>query len=581
MFRSKAFLITVLLLISHLSMAKPIFSPFQIFQTNLTVQAKTVSSPQKTHQARGAFPYSIPDDDPAGIDIPIDMTGAFQGDITDLQIVLDIEHSYAQDLNVTLTSPDGLAQLVLFSRIDSSADLNGEYIFHDQANNDIWTSSQSGVIPAGEYRTSTAGIIIPSVFGYANGHGGCTTRMNGAFGGLTPAQSNGVWTLHIADLAPADVGQVNNVYFTGTVNGDYLFSTGFEDVTSVPYQSLSLAASNVMGQCQKAQYDFTGTGFSDYVTSWDNFPDLNVQIITNDGTNSPSEDNTIFTGLPFSSTEMTSGGDFDGDGIKDMVFKTPYNDETFQFLIRRSSRPDDLPVSFLNNIPPAGYTLDLQLGDYDGDGLDDIALFVSRDVSTGSTLQWINSSTYTLGFFETPDGTTGDFKPGGGFDHNGDGVADFALFIDDGGTAGNQNVQVYNGTDGSLLFDSASAEFIPEAGMVPGTFLPNNLAGIAIAFGTDFDEISWFVNDDTQNYNSLTPVGGSLFGIHSTDIPVTGDYDGDGIDDFAVWRPNTDGFGSRFIIRPSGSPDPDNNLIEVSPNNAFSLDRPLANIRFR
>ena len=567
----KAFIYTSLLLATNFTMATQLFNPMAEYQSHKQAIHASQHTQQKTHKAQGGFPYLIPDNDSVGIYIPLDLTGAITGDLVNLKLVMDIEHTFTADISATLISPNGLARLVLFSQVNSGANLAGEYVFSDDAINDLWVDSQNvSQVPEGEYRTSTAGFI-------GNGHGGCTTRMRGAFNGLTPDQSNGIWALHIADNAAHDTGQINDAYLIWSENSDSIFSSAFETITSAPYEPL--LASDVLGTCQIAQFDFTGTGFSDYVTSFD-FDGLNIQVVTNEGT--PGVDIVFNTGLPFADSEMTSGGDFDGDGIKDFVFKTPLNDDAFQYLVRRSSRPGDLPISVGVAMPPADITLDLQIGDYDGDGLDDFAFYISNDVTTElSGLSIIQSSDFSNKQIATINGITTDFKPAGGFDHNGDGVADL-LVLKKNQVGVDQSPQVYDGSTGSLIFDSGPNDgFNSNDEVIPGTFLSQSLAGISVIFNSS--NIDWIFNifDDQAQPNTITFISNAFINKSANDVPVTGDYDGDGIDDFGVWRPDTDSLGNRFIIRPSGSADPDNNLIEVFPFNAYNSDTPLANIRVR
>ena len=42
-----------------------------------------------------------------------------------------------------------------------------------------------------------------------------------------------------------------------------------------------------------------------------------------------------------------------------------------------------------------------------------------------------------------------------------------------------------------------------------------------------------------------------VHGASATDFALTGDYDGDGLDDYAVWRPSPMPAQSKFIVRRS------------------------------
>ncbi len=531
------------------------------------------------------FPVDIPDNDPDGVDIEIDATGFFTGNIESLTVELEIEHDFVGDISATLTAPNGIAQLVLFSRIGRDpndingygSDLNGTYTFNDQATTDFWVAADinnGNDIPNGLYRTSTAGTDLSRF-------GGCTTRLNGAFKGLTPAQANGIWTLNISDNDASITGQVLSVGLLadqGSKNIDTIFKSSFE-VEYAPFQLLP--ASDVLGDCKKAQFDFTGNGLSDYTTTWTSNGNFHIQTVTNTGNGTTGTDSDFILAPTTLNPVITSGGDFDGDGITDILLRID-NDEVQgnSFLVRRSSRPNDLWLE----ITSSTVLDDAQIGDYDGDGLDDLAWFLSPVNGIGDVrILIVQSTNFVTRLHSLENGMREDFRTAAGFDHTGDSINDIVLFKDDGLGFGNQIVKVFDGTDGSLILNSnngISGIFTSEIRLLPGYFDNNGTAGIGTFSTNDFGPFNFITFDDSaSDFPILQQIN---FGNDSSDTPITGDYDGDGIDDFGVWRPDTDdGLGNRFIIRPSGSVDPDNNLIEVSPNDAFSDDYPLGNVRVR
>ena len=62
--------------------------------------------------------------------------------------------------------------------------------------------------------------------------------------------------------------------------------------------------------------------------------------------------------------------------------------------------------------------------------------------------------------------------------------------------------------------------------------------------------MNWSTRDGQSGIGQPTVV----LGASATDYALSGDYDGDGIDDYAVWRPSATAGQSKFIVRPSTAP---------------------------
>ncbi len=136
-------------------------------------------------------------------------------------------------------------------------------------------------------------------------------------------------------------------------------------------------------------------------------------------------------------------------------------------------------------------------------------------------------------------------------------------------------VDVFSGVDGSVLLDSSTI-FTGGIRQLPGNFLAPNSSGIS----TVFPAPSAF-NFQAREEDLSAVFRGIIFGDgDGTADPITGDYDGDGLDDFGLWIPNTDNNGFRFSILPSSSADPQNNLIEVFVPD-YGTNYPLGNSRVR
>ena len=130
--------------------------------------------------------------------------------VSRVAVSLTLSHAWAGDLEAVLTSPGGSRSLVLFSRIGATAAadygsgsaFNGTYIFTDSATGpNLWTAASSSPVAPGLYRSTAAG-------GAGQTNPAPVTSLDATFGGLTPAEANGIWTLSFRDYCAPDQGTV-------------------------------------------------------------------------------------------------------------------------------------------------------------------------------------------------------------------------------------------------------------------------------------------------------------------------------------------------------------------------------------
>ncbi len=214
--------------------------------------------------------------------------------------------------------------------------------------------------------------------------------------------------------------------------------------------------------------------------------------------------------------------DVNGDGYLDIVSANRLVDPSVAVLLNTGEDFTD-PVTYWAGEKP----YHAAAGDFDGDGDQDLA--VANPVSGGALVFLANNG----------DGT---FSPGGELylgdrtyavasgDLNGDGVVDLAVVNN-----GDDEVLIFLG-EGDWVFEQTSRLFPEESpkDVVLGTFNGDDLPDLAVP-NYDSASVTVFVNDgggffDPGRSYDLGFAGESLEPRHL----VTGDLDGDGLDDLVV-----------------------------------------------
>jgi hypothetical protein len=246
-------------------------------------------------------------------------------------------------------------------------------------------------------------------------------------------------------------------------------------------------------------------------------------------------------------------GDFNGDGKVDLAFPTTpiLNTATTHVMVLLGNGDGTFQAPLISNPGVFPYRIDnLYLADFNLDGKPDLAInyfgFTQATVLLGN-----GDGTFQPAITSYP-GTIA-----GVGDVNGDGKPDLITY-----TTSN-NIQVRPGRgDGTF---EAPVTVATEGGPSPvviGDFNEDGKADLAIAngqsdsvgilLGSSSSRINLTVWRPTNGVWYVDPASGvpitqpwGLFG----DIPIAGDFDGDGVLDFAVWRPSD---GTWYVI-PSSS----------------------------
>ena len=483
----------VFILLTMALLSAPITRPAAVSES----QHRALQAPQLTFPGTGAG--SIPDGQSgtppvfgASRIVSFNVSG-LTANIAEVSCNVTLTHSAVGDVDIVLASPGGARSHVLVSRIGvtaggsfgDSSDYSGTYNFKDAAfGQNIWTVATNPAcgttcaITAGDYQATMAG-------GIGQTNPPPQTSLDSKFGGLTPQEANGTWTLTIRDAAQGETGTVTAANLT------------IATVSSFP---------------QPAVLDFDGDSGTDYAVVRTAGGSLNWYL---------QRSTTGFLGQPWgASGDELVPGDYDGDLAWDIAV---WRSGTFYILQSSTGSLRVVPFGAAGDDPRVTQ-------DYDGDGKADPA--VTRNVAGALTFYILRS---TAGFTGVPFGN-GATDVGVRGDFDGDQKADIAIYRKSAGTPAN-TFYVLRSTNGVVqgqTFGNSNTDYV-----VPADFDGDGKTDYAVwrGLGAGTSGTWYWLKSSNGAFNALNfGVGGAL-GVG--DQPVPGDYDADGKTDQAVWRPST------------------------------------------
>ncbi|HEX9927377.1 MAG TPA: hypothetical protein VGB02_02410 [Pyrinomonadaceae bacterium] len=456
-------------------------------------------------------------------DVTFNVTG-LTGNVQTVTISLTIEHPWVGDVLATLIAPGGTRQLDLFgytgatvgpgsnASAGDSSPIDGQYTFSDAATASWWAAaaaaSPTTLIPGGTYRTSQRG---------GPGSTGASTSLNATFGGLTPAQANGTWTLRVTDGCASDTGTVSAAVL------DITTATTNPPVAAKPF------------------FDYFGSGKSSFGVYNPTGTNIIWRVLNNGG----AGQETIFWGFSATDYQPNNGirpvpGYYDADNRADIAVWRPSNTPgESRFYIRNTN-----PVSL--NALPFGTSADFAYGydaDYDGDGRDDPT--VIRRLNGQWLWSYRASSTNTLRsvLFGKSAATQAELAtediPLAGGDFSGDGRADIVVLRQN--ASGSETYIWGDSVTGQQISSFIWGEFNTDY-FVIGDFLGDSRIDFAVwrgaGSGTD---ATWYIRE-----NGGTGFIARQFGVSRVsgagDLAIAGDFGGDSKYDIAVYRQSNNTF---------------------------------------
>jgi lysophospholipase L1-like esterase/uncharacterized protein (DUF2141 family) len=238
-------------------------------------------------------------------------------------------------------------------------------------------------------------------------------------------------------------------------------------------------------------------------------------------------------------------GDFQGDGTTDVGVYLPDKDFFALTYLDSKQQVTGQAVFAYGFHDPASYAVPL-VGDFNGNGITDVGVYLpDKDLFALAFLnakgQIVGQSVFSYGFH-----TPGTFAIPIVGDFNGDGITDVGVYLPDKdlfalaflnakGKITGQSVFVYGFHSNAVFAQPIVGDFSGDGTTDVGVYLPDkNL--FALAFLDTRGKIT-----DQSVFTFGQPTPGTFA------VPITGDFNGDGITDVGVYFPGKDDFALAYL----------------------------------
>ncbi len=233
--------------------------------------------------------------------------------------------------------------------------------------------------------------------------------------------------------------------------------------------------------------------------------------------------------------------DFDGDGKDDIAVWRSGPATTAAFYILQSGSSTVRVESFGQSGDDPKI-----VGDYDGDGKADPATFRCPSGTPGQCIFFyrgsLNNPDGNVAYIPWGFGTSNVVFPFPG-DFDGDGKRDFCIRRD---VSGSGQFVLLRSSDFGVEYIGWG---LASDALIPGDWDGDNKADFCVVRFVG-NQAHWYILERDGGGTGANPI---IFGDPTQDSGAWGDYDGDGKQDIAVWRPSADPTMCYFYIRQSSN----------------------------